>query len=270
MVFYQVYKFEMGLIKVVKNIIKNFAYSGFICAVGLALFGCNKNVDTESLAFSLQIQDEKINCGQSAVQGMELSQFWFYLSQIRIEVNGEWRDVTLPNTKWQHDNVALIGQHCSDNTDKNWQLTLSQGELIDVKKLAFSIAVPFELNHQNPLKAQSIFDNANMFWTWQQGYKSLRLDLKGDNEGWAYHIGAVGCKSPSVMRAPTTPCRELNHINVELVDVDVNKPITIDLARVIEGIGLSKLSRCLSMPSQHSCAQLMINMTDTQSPVFYQ
>lgn len=260
----------MDPIKIVKNITKSFAFGSFICAAGLTLFGCNKNVDSDSVAFSLQFQDKKISCKQPAVQGMELSQFWFYLSQIKLQVNGKWRDITLPKTKWQHNNVALIGQHCSDNIEKNWQLTLNKDELVDGEKLAFSIAVPFELNHQNPLQAQSIFDNGNMFWTWQQGYKSLRLDLKSDKAGWAYHIGAVGCKSPSVVRAPTKPCRILNHVNVEFVSFDINKPIRINLARIIEGITLSKSTRCLSMPTQNSCGQLMINMTDNQSPVFYQ
>ena len=270
MVFYQVCKFETDLIKIVKNIIKKFSYGSVVCVVGLILFGCNKGVNNSSVVFSLQFQDKKINCGQPTVHGMELSQFWFYLSQVKMEVNGEWRDITLPDTKWQHKNVALLGQHCSDNTEKNWQLVLNKDELVNGEKLAFSIAVPFELNHQNPLQAQSIFDNANMFWTWQQGYKSLRLDLKNDKEGWAYHIGAVGCKSPSVMRAPKAECREPNNINIEILDFKFNRNIVLDISRILSHIELSSESRCLSMPHQKSCNVLMGNLKNVRLPVYYQ
>ena len=253
-----------------KSIKKLLKYSCVITALGGMQTGCKYSVNETSLVISPQFEDMKINCGQPMINGMELSQFWFYLSRFKVEINGQWHDLRLQTTKWQQNDVALVGQHCSENTDKNWKLALEDNMPTGINSLAFSIAMPFNLNHQSPLKAEGIFDNANMFWTWQQGYKSLRLDLKDDKEGWAYHIGAVGCNSPSVMRAPMTPCRETNHVNVELVNFDRNKPITVDLARIIEGIALSKSTRCLSMPTQNSCGQLMINMTDNQSPVFYQ
>jgi len=192
-----------------------------------------------------------------------------YLSNIQVKTNEEWNTVSLSDNQWQNRGTGLIGQYCRDSNDKNWQLAIgvTKGK---VQAFRFSIAVPFPENHQNPLTAEKIFDNSNMFWTWQQGYKSLRLDLSNDTDAWAYHIGAIGCKSPSVMRAPTHECRQTNNVDVVIDNIDFHAPIIIDISKIISGISLGDQSRCLSMPTQHVCHKLMDNMNSSSSPVFYQ
>ncbi|MCG7530932.1 metallo-mystery pair system four-Cys motif protein [Psychrobium sp. MM17-31] len=254
------------LIKVLKNI-------GLLCSVAsiALLVGCDNNKQNQYLEFLLQSDNIPVNCNSSLKQQYQLSQFWFYLSSVQVKGDKGWHPVSLQATKWQTDGVALIGQHCRDNQSQNWQLALTDALPEKISAISFKIAVPFNLNHQNPLQAQGIFDNGNMFWTWQQGYKSLRLDLDNHaGEGWAYHIGAVGCNSPSAMRAPKQQCREPNHINVLVEQFDKNKAIKVDIGRIVQGIELGASTRCLSMPTQKSCNELNRNMNNKNTSVFYQ
>lgn len=254
------------LIKVLKNI-------GLLCCVTsmTLLGGCDNKKQDEDVEFLLQSDNNPVNCNSSLKQQYQLSQFWFYLSSLEVKSDKGWRPISLQTTKWQTDGVALIGQHCRDNQSQNLQLALIDALPDKISAISFKIAVPFNLNHQNPLRAQGIFDNGNMFWTWQQGYKSLRLDLDNHSgEGWAYHIGAVGCNSPSAMRAPKQQCREPNHINVLIEQFDKNKAIKVDIGRIVQGIELGASTRCLSMPTQKSCNELYRNMNSQNTSVFYQ
>ena len=212
-----------------------------------------------------------VHCNSSHQLGRswKVDQFWFYSSDFKIKVNGRWQSINLSKNNWQQDNVALIGMHCDESNDRNWKLSFSDN-LLGATALTFKIAVPFESNHQNPLKASGIFDNSNMFWTWQQGYKALRLDMSSSDENWAFHIGAIGCQSPSVLRAPRAQCRNSNHVDVTINNFSIEQPINIDLSLMVKNVELSHENRCLSMPTQGSCSQLMNNMTSQKSAIFYQ
>jgi len=249
-------------------VIKRFSFLmlGFILLVG-----CNSD---SKLVFELKSNDALIECQQPIFrqQTWQLDQFWFYVSDVKMKVNNSWQQVSLPNNQWQHDNVALLGIHCHESSDKNWQIDLADPALLEQSSaIKFKIAVPFNKNHQNPLKATSIFDNSNMFWTWQQGYKSLRLDLSSPNaDAWAFHVGAIGCHSPSALRSPKMQCRQPNHMTITIDSFNPKKPLTIELSHLIKGVELSHDNRCLSMPTQSSCGGLMANLNNVSRPVFTQ
>jgi len=112
------------------------------------------------------------------------------------------------------------------------------------------------------MRAQSIFANSNMFWTWQQGYKYMRLDLEHSITGqqWAFHLGATGCQSSSVLRPPHQACRQPNTVITTLSLTEQHPMITLDLSQLLSGIALHKESRCLSLPTQKSCLSLFSNI----------
>lgn len=227
---------------------------------------------TASIEFSPRVQQQQLHCNEMLLNETtwQLEQLWFYASDFQWQGEAGWQPLALVDNLWQQQQVALIGRHCDDNKMQNWQVVFAQELIESAKSLKFKIAVPFSLNHQNPLQAEGIFDNANMFWTWQQGYKSFRFDIKSDEQGWAYHLGAVGCHSPSVVRAPQQQCRQPNHLEVTITDFKPAEVITIDIMKIVKDINLSHATRCLSMPTQRSCYRLMSNMKNQESPVFSQ
>jgi len=235
------------------------------------LMGCEK---AGTINFEPKFNSHPALCHETLNkhQGWKIDQFWFYVSDLEIKEQDQWRPLAMKDTKWQHDNTALLGMHCNESGDNNWQIDLSNVSAIDgTRAIKFKIAVPFDKNHQNPLKAQGIFDNANMFWTWQQGYKSLRLDMSSNNgDAWSFHVGAVGCNSPSALRAPKQQCRQPNIINVTLNELNHGKPLIIEIANLMKGIELGHQNRCLSMPMQSSCQLLMSNMNSKSLSVIFQ
>ncbi len=53
-------------------------------------------------------------------------------------------------------------------------------------------------NHANPAAALAPLNVGSMFWTWQLGYKFLRLDVRrqdSDTSAWSLHLGSEGCQS---------------------------------------------------------------------------
>lgn len=215
-----------------------------------------------------------VTCEQSlsAQKPWQLDQFWFYLSKIETKTKQGWQQLTLAKNKWQHDNIVLLGQHCIDSEDSNWQIVFSPKiELPSATQLRFKLGLPFSKNHQSPMRAESIFANSNMFWTWQQGYKYLRLDLQHSqaDKQWAFHLGATGCRSLSPIRPPTEPCEHPNDITVTIALESPHLEIHIDLAQLLSNVEPSKQTRCLSLPTQPSCPTLIENLSREDGSSFF-
>lgn len=113
---------------------------------------------------------------------------------------------------WQSEQVALIdlAQHASVQgaVDGPTGATYSA--------VRFTVGVPFELNHGNPLVAVAPLDRGEMFWNWQSGHKFLRADLAVAGREWSFHLGSTGCSSASALRPPAQPCMQPNELRIEL------------------------------------------------------
>lgn len=233
--------------------------------VAVILSGCSQPPPAQVISFSPVYQDRQLPCETALSPQMQwqIDQLWFYISQVELKTNTGWKKATLVQNHWQHRHVALLGQHCIDSDDSNWHLTITPSILLkDASQIQFTLGVPFAENHQNPMRAESIFANSNMFWTWQQGYKYLRLDLEHQLTGqnWAFHLGATGCQSASALRPPSTPCEYPNRskITIDLPHGPVD--IALDLQQLLGTLALNNQSRCLSLPTQVSCQSLFQNL----------
>ena len=217
-----------------------------LCVVLLMgmISGCDKSATTQ-LNFIVKYQGQTLAC-------VERSSLMWYLSNF----SSEQTHLIKPN-QFAGQQVALIGANCSD---KAWQL-----ELIDNvagQNLSFDLAVPWQLNHQNPLTMPAPLNVGEMFWSWQLGQKFLRFD--GDQR-FAFHLGSTGCKSASKLRAPKDPCQFPNRYRYTIAKFDSNSPIIFDLDKLFAGVNKSK--SCMSEQSNPVCQQLFSNLT---SEIFYQ
>lgn len=105
--------------------------------------------------------------------------------------------------------------------------------------LAFDIGLPFDQNHADATLAVSPLNLTAMFWSWQAGYKFIKIDLstsgrpiappmkmdgsmKGMDmskppEGWSLHLGSTGCAAATQTSSPAAECANPNRIAVKLV-----------------------------------------------------
>jgi uncharacterized repeat protein (TIGR04052 family) len=126
--------------------------------------------------------------------------------------------------QWQNDRVALIDM-ARENSN-----TSIRGDVEGTvfSGIRFTLGVPFEINHANPMTAPAPLNRGDLFWTWQSGYKFLRVDLADVTGEWSFHLGSTGCVSASALRAPESPCAQPNRVKVELHGFDpTREPVLV-------------------------------------------
>lgn len=230
--------------------------SALLAVIGL-VSSCQPVTDTtqqRQLALELNWQQQAVSCQTFitvADQQWQLQSLRLYLSDFSLNQ----QPLVLADTPWQQSRLALLGTDCQDNS--NWQLQFA--EPLAAGELSFTLGLPFELNHQNPLTASSPLNHSDMFWSWQLGYKFLRLDLQGPQQGFAFHLGSTGCQSASVLRPPAAPCKAPNTFNVTL-DYQPGQSLQLDLALLLQQIKLASDNSCMSDSLQAACRQLFTNL----------
>ncbi|WMN61831.1 metallo-mystery pair system four-Cys motif protein (plasmid) [Pseudoalteromonas xiamenensis] len=229
---------------------RNFLYTFYSSLLSVGLLGCLPN---ETSVLSIRpvwgnTAAPILLCQSNNSAALNVEQLQFYLSDFYL--NGQ-RLTLVDNGIEQNADVVLVGGDCSQS---HWRVEI-EGHL-PKGILSFTLGVPFELNHRNPLTQASPLNVPEMFWTWQQGHKFLRLDLKQQNEGWEFHLGSIGCQSASVMRSPTQPCVQANRYQYS-VELNESHVVEFDLNALLGGLDLTTLPDCMGDPEQQGCKTVM-------------
>lgn len=119
--------------------------------------------------------------------------------------------------------------------------------------LRFTLGVPFEQNHADPLKAAPPLDDPAMHWHWRSGYKFLRAGVRTPSDGFWIHVGSAGCEGTV---RNVTGCRFPNRVTVELRDFDpLEQAVMIDLGVLFRGVDLAdgEPGNCSSGPPELTC-----------------
>jgi uncharacterized repeat protein (TIGR04052 family) len=235
------------------------------------------SAQNKSLRVVLMWHDKTVTCNDPLLAPWHLAQLQFYLSNFTLNDQPITlkTDADLETLSHQQKNLLLLGGDCQGKG--NWTIDFEKPLIPGL--MSFELGVPFKLNHGNPLKALPPLNQSDMFWTWQQGHKFLRLDLNKTNQpnsavsanqttasiplaslqtGWQFHLGSIGCQSASVMRAPLKACHYPNRAKVELAYQGEQKLI-LDLAPLLTTVlNDDKLSQqaCMSDPQSLSCQPL--------------
>lgn len=180
----------------------------------------------------------------------------FYVSDLAaIDPQGRAAPVRLDANAWQNDRTALVA--LGGNTENR----VVSGRVEDGRfgAIEFLLGVPFERNHGNPLAAPPPLNVPSMFWTWQSGYKFVRLDIGND---WSFHLGSTGCVSASAVRPPGEPCRQPNGARIRLVnDAPVVGTIAVDLDALLAHIDTTVEENCMAAYADHeACRRLLTNL----------
>lgn len=159
----------------------------------------------------------------------------FYVHDIELlDANGGAHAVRLAEAPpWQSARLALVELASNAGTNRH----ASVRGMVDTGSsgtngfagVRFTLGVPFELNHANPLTAAPPLNRGELLWSWQTGYKFLRADLAIDGREWSFHLGSTGCASASALRPPAAPCARPNRMRVALEGEPLAGVIQLDL-----------------------------------------
>jgi len=233
-----------------------------------------------NIQFKAQVGEQPFRCGERYPLGVtqapvNVNDFRFYVHDIAlIDSKGKAIPVTLEQDGvWQYQNVALLdfedktGSCDNGTTETRHHITGTVPAGDDYKGLQFTLGVPFALNHQDATIAPSPFNLTALFWNWRGGYKFARIDLDNPpgaaTEGFAIHLGSIGCKADSKMQAPSTVCKHPNTVAVSFAEFDSQHDRVIaDLAALlaeanVEINAADTKSGCMSFPKDADCPPVM-------------
>lgn len=170
----------------------------------------------------------------------------FYLHDIRL-INKQGVEIPLEleqNEHTQYHNIALIDlRPNATSLQKSLHGQIPAGEY---QSITFNLGLPFGLNHANPLKAPAPLNLGELFWTWQLGYKFLRLDIQTTKTAWSLHLGSNGCHSPSALRPPLNTCEQPNLAQITLKNFNPNYDhIAFNLNYLLTGPDNSPEENCM-------------------------
>jgi uncharacterized repeat protein (TIGR04052 family) len=259
-----------------RYILKNFLSSTIILLLSVTLLsGCFQNKQPTQISFHPMYRDIALNCENSfaaedggkikngGLQKWQYQQLQFYIHGVEVNTsNNGWQPWMMTTNPNQSNNVALLGETCNEsNEDSNWQLELMPlDESIVITDIRFTLGVPFELNHLNPLTQPSPMNDSSMFWGWRGGHKFMRVELFAKDDDWLFHLGSTGCKALSPVRAPTSECLYPNRVSVSLPFTYQTSAIVFDLAVLINDIKLTRKNGCQSAIDEDSCKILFENL----------
>jgi len=211
-----------------------------------------------NIDFSASWAGQPVQCNDTA---LALTDLRFYVSDVwLIDSSGkEHRVLLTPDERWQQQGIALIDLEnasgtCSNGTsDMNPTIrgTVATSDFAGIK---FTIGVPFDMNHANPMLAKPPLDDAAMHWHWRSGYKFLRAGISNPTDSFWIHLGSTGCEGTI---QNITGCSFPNRVTVSISNFspDANR-ITVELAELLGDVNLQDgiRSDCSSSPAEAACA----------------
>ena len=240
-------------------------------------------IEIPFVAIAGSAANNEVSCGKthegigSGLVDGEFNSFAFFIHDMKlITSNDEEVDVVLDNNDWQAEGVALLdfqnSVDCLGISSKPTNKKVSglvktaalNGETIT--GIRFTLGVPSRLNHNDPTAAASPLNRNDMHWSWQNGYKHLRMDFNPSGEApkWNIHLGSTGCtEDPQVgnsevsCTAPNRPIVDLDlgHVDLKTAAVQFNYGTLVENSDVSVNTVDTK-SGCMSHPLDPECSEV--------------
>jgi uncharacterized repeat protein (TIGR04052 family) len=241
----------------------------------ILLSGCFETKPPTKINFQPLYQNVAISCGsvfspagednqkENNLQQWQYSQLQFFIHDVEVNtIKKGWQPWLMITNANQTSTIALLGEACNERSEQGyWQLELTPlEEPSTITDIRFTLGVPFELNHLNPLTQPSPLNDSSMFWGWQGGHKFIRAELVSKDDDWLFHLGSTGCKALSPVRAPKNECLYPNRVVIALPFNSQTNTIEFDLAVLVNDIGLTRKNSCQSAGDEESCKVLFKNL----------
>ncbi|MEY3740932.1 MAG: hypothetical protein RLZZ192_1608, partial [Pseudomonadota bacterium] len=247
------------------------------------------------IKFAAEVNGQPFSCGQSykdigtTKSTITPSDFRFFVSDVElIDAQGRATAVALTQDKtWQFENVVLLDFENASGPCRNGTVPMNTSVRGSVPAgkytgMRFTLGVPFKLNHVDPTTAPAPLSSTAMFWTWQGGYKFLKVDMAsagtnalhghggaqgaghgaGAASGFSFHLGSTMCASPSKTAAPTA-CANPNRLTVSFAQFDPSKQTVVaDIGAVLTNANVDVNAAgtspgCMSFLKDADCPPIM-------------
>lgn len=223
-----------------------------------ALLGCGSPDDSGSTSLALELQAgfgvQPADCnagltelGSSGVSA-RLLDFRLFMHDVElVRAGGEHVPFSLTDDGvWQRDGVALLdfedgsGSCETGSLDTNVALRGEAPQHDDYTGVAFTLGVPERLNHLDAATAPAPFNTPGMWWSWQGGYKYVKIDIATDEhpDGYFFHLGGTNCAGTP---AEGFACQYANLGRIELSSSGLGA-IVIDGASLYRDLDLTELA----------------------------
>lgn len=233
-----------------------------------------ENEQTYTLRFSPQVRDQPLVCGTSygeigtSRSTIDLLDFKVYLRDVTlVRANGERHTLELEQDgTWQRDGIALLdfedgtGACDTGSPEERRQVVGTAPAHEDYTGLEFKVGLPPDMNHLDGATAPAPLNAPGMWWSWQGGYKFIKLDVRSPgNETYFFHLGASGC-SGSVAEGFT--CTADNQATVLLEGFDPEgSHVVLDVAGLYSEVDVDRvpdgttdaLPGCMSAAADPEC-----------------
>jgi uncharacterized repeat protein (TIGR04052 family) len=146
---------------------------------------------------------------------------------------------------WQRDGVALLdfeddtGSCKTGSPETNAVLVGTAPARSDYVALQFAIGLPTSMNHLDAATAPAPFNAPGMWWSWQGGYKYVRIDIASESNpgGYYFHLGGTDCAG-GVKDGIT--CKYDNIASVALSGFQMGKSqLNLDIAPLYSGVDIN-------------------------------
>ena len=221
--------------------------------------GCSEPYQQLEIPFVAVFDGDPATCGPVTSHAV-LSDLRFYVSSpIVMDQEGRSAEARfIPDGLWQQAELALLDlengvDSCENGTaelNTKLKVRVPQGEY---RGLQFTVGVPFDRNHGDPLQAAAPLGDAAMHWHWRSGYKFLRAGVTTQDDGVWIHVGSTACKGTV---RNITGCDRPNRVTVRLPDFEPGiDTVVVELTELFAGTSLADgvRSDCSSGPAETSC-----------------
>ncbi|MCB1025300.1 MAG: metallo-mystery pair system four-Cys motif protein [Acidobacteria bacterium] len=244
---------------------------------GVSVFGQdNQNLEVN---FEAVFGDQLFKCGEiykgigTTNSEMSVTDLRLFIQDVRLtNENGEEVSFNfVSDGKFQSEKVAMLDfengkDGCDGGTsDLNTSISgmIPKGKY---KGLKFKIGVPEELNHLDPTFQPAPLNISKMMWSWQLGYKFLRIDTKtiGMPGGYVLHLGSTECKTDAVTNR--AECKNANRPEFVLENFDPAKEVVkIDLKALFANANVDSNQDktalgCMSFEVDRDCDTVFKNL----------
>lgn len=244
-----------------------------VAGVNNILNGCSYN--PVHIRFAAQVGDQPFQCGTAysgvGRNGAEFipSDFRFYVSNVRLLTSDD-REIPVlleQDGMWQLEDIALLDFEnktgpCVNGTVQTNETIRGRIAPGTYNGIRFVLGVPFRRNHADASVAPPPLSLTTMFWSWQAGYKFLRVDTAFDT--YHIHLGSTGCyyAQPGVVGGCARPNRAEIILRPFFPEEDV---IVADLAELLADSDLGENKQgtppgCMSDPGDDDCDPLLRNL----------
>lgn len=194
--------------------------------------GTNSEPIAAEISFEARVGSNIFDCASiykvgSAQSDATITDFRLYVHGVKLHAtDGSWATVELDQDGlFQYQNIALLdfenkaGNCMNGTTETN---TTIRGKVAagTYDGISFVVGVPFDLNHEDAAVAPSPLNLSALFWSWNGGYKFMRVDAKamGAMGSFNMHLGSTGCMDDGMGHVMS--CAQPNRPTIDLTGFD--------------------------------------------------